>query len=419
MLTGGPGVGDSDPPLLGFATCQSRWTGGLGDGRYLGFYAAEGPESLMSVGGMFALAAERIIKPVERMHRAVAAPWFAALGAPGRPVGVAHDVVSRVVYGSIRIGAEVVGLGLDARIAPNSSSVEGAQAFVNGLWGDALGRHEPRLGTSMGVCDAQGAFIPPGADLTEAFPVATNRLVVLVHGLTKTERCWNGTDTRPGLISPVEGHPALTPLAIRYNTGRAVAANGTHLASLLEEVHAAWPQPVQSIALVGHSMGGLVIRSACAAARQAGHRWIGDVSDVITIGSPHRGAPLEKFVNAAAWGLNVAPQTRPLADFLNTRSQGIKDLRVGSIGYPSYEKPREANQADQVRYHFIAGVITSNPTHPVGGVVGDLMVRPASSTRAPSLEPTNVVVLGGVSHFDLLHEHAVIDQVMDWLAPSE
>lgn len=373
----------------------------------------------MSVGGIFTLAAERIIKPVEGMHWAIAAPWFRALGSFGKPIRVAHDVVSRVVYGSIRIGAGVVGLGLDTRRAPDSSSVDPAQAFINGLWGDALGRHEPRLGTSMGIRDPLGASIQPGPELTEAFPTATDRLVVLVHGLTKTERCWNDTDARPGLIRSVEEHPALTPVAIRYNTGRAVAANGTQLASLLEEVHADWPQPVQSIALVGHSMGGLVIRGACAAALNAGHRWIGDVSDVITIGSPHGGAPLEKFVNAAAWGLNVAPQTRPLADFLNTRSQGIKDLRAGSFAHASEEELMEADQPDHVRHHFIAGVITSNPTHPIGGMVGDLMVRPASSTRAPRLEPTTVVVLGGVSHFDLLHEPAVIDQVMEWLAPAQ
>jgi pimeloyl-ACP methyl ester carboxylesterase len=235
----------------------------------------------------------------------------------------------------------------------------------------------------------------------------------------QTERCWRGTDTRPGLSRSLEDHPDLTPVSVRYNTGRAIAANGARLASLLEEIHAGWPQPVASIALVGHSMGGLVIRSACAAASRAGHAWIEAVSDVVTIGSPHGGAPLEKLVSAAAWGLSVAPQTRPLADFLDTRSQGIKDLRAGSIGYTPDEELSEAAQPSHVRHHFVAGVITTNPAHPFGAVVGDLMVRPASSTRAPTVAPANVVVLGGASHFDLLHEPAVIDRVMAWLAPSQ
>jgi pimeloyl-ACP methyl ester carboxylesterase len=366
---------------------------------------------------MVTLAAERIIKPVEGMHRAIAAPWFAALGAIGEPLRVAHDVTSRVVYGSIRIGAEAVGAALNARVPSDSSSADPARAFVNGLWGDALGRHALRLGTSMSIRDSQGAPLPVGSELAAAFPTATSRLVVLVHGLIKTERCWYGTDTRPGLIRSIESHPDLTPVTIRYNTGLAVAGNGARLASLLEEVHAGWPLPVRSIALVGHSMGGLVIRSAYAAALDAGHGWIDDVADLVSIGAPHRGAPLEKFVNAAAWGLSVAPQTRPLADFLDARSQGIKDLRAGSIGDTPDAHLSDAAQLPYVQHHFVAGVVTSNPTHPVGAVVGDLMVRPASSTRAPTLEPTNVAVLGGVNHFDLLHEPAVIDQVMGWLSP--
>jgi pimeloyl-ACP methyl ester carboxylesterase len=371
----------------------------------------------MSVGSIVTLAAERIARPVEGMHRAIARPWFAALGAVGRPVRVAHDMISRVVYGSIRIGAEAVGVGLDARVAPDSVSADPARAFVNGLWGDTLGRHEPRLGTTMTIRDPGGVPIRTGGELTEAFPAATGRLVVLVHGLIKTERCWHGTDTRPGLIRSLEDHPALTPVAVRFNSGLAVATNGAQLASLLEEVHAGWPQPVESIALVGHSMGGLIIRSACAAALHAGHGWLEDVRDVVTIGSPHGGAPLEKLVNVVAWGLGVAPQTRPLAAFLDTRSQGIKDLRSGSIGHAQDLEPDEVAQASHIRHHFVGGVITSDPAHPIGAIVGDLMVRPASSTRAPTLEPANVVVLGGVSHFDLLHEPAVIDQVMGWLAP--
>jgi len=400
---------------------------------------------------MVTLATERIVRPVEGMHLAIAAPWFAALGAAGKPVRVVHDVISRVVYGSIRIGAEVVGVGLDTRVAADSSSADSALAFVNGLWGDALGRHEPRLGSSMSVRDARGALIPLGPEITEAFSEATGRLVVFVHGLINTERSWTGTGAGPGLIDSVEDHPDLTPVAIRYNTGRAVATNGAQLASLLEVVHAAWPQPVQSIALVGHSMGGLVIRSACAAALHAGHRWIGDVSDVVTIGSPHGGAPLERFVNAAAFGLSAAPQTRPLAEFLNTRSRGIKDLRAGSIGYTSDDDPSNTTQLGgwcessrggsphrqsgayggasepeqaihtsllgHIRHRFVGGVITSNPTHPIGGVVGDLMVRPASSTRVPRVQPADVVVVGGVNHFSLLRKPAVVNQVMVWLAP--
>lgn len=371
----------------------------------------------MSLGTAVALVVERIVEPVEAMHRTLTRPWFAAFGAPGRMVGLAHDTITGLVYGSIRTGAAAVAVGIDTRVAVDSPSAEVAQAFVDGLWGDELGRHGPRLATSMSVRDRQGGPIPVGPDLAAALPTATGRVVVLVHGLIETERCWHGTDGRPGLIDSLEDHPVLTPVAVRYNSGLPVASNGALLASLLEALHAHWPQPVRSIALVGHSMGGLVARSACAAADRAGHRWIEEVTDVITIGSPHRGAPLEKLVAIVARALGAAPQSRPLADFLDARSQGIKDLRFGSIGVDPGAEPGSAGPAGDVEHHFVAGVITANPVHPVGALVGDLMVRPASSTRAREVAPSSVAVVGGTHHFDLLHQPAVVDRVMGWLAP--
>jgi len=368
----------------------------------------------MSLGGVVALAVERVVRPVEGMHRAISRRWFDSLGVIGKLPRFAHDTIAGTVYRSIRVGAVAIGAGLDTRRRADSPSSAAAQAVVNGLWGDALGRHELRLEMPMGIRNSLGDPIAPHSDLTAAFPGATGRLVVLVHGLVKTERCWHGTDTKPGLIHSIDAHPALTALAIRYNSGLSVATNGERLAVLLEEVHSRWPAAVESIALVGHSMGGLVIRSASAAAQRAGHQWIGNATDVVTLGSPHRGAPLEKLAHLAAQGLSVAPQTRPLADFIETRSQGIKDLRHGAVEHLQGNPDPELAG---IKHHFVAGVVTSNPAHPFGAVVGDLMVRTASSTSAPCLDPTNVVVLGGVHHFDLLHDAGVIDRVMEWLTP--
>lgn len=385
----------------------------------VGLPELKGPEPLMAVGSMIALGVERIVKPVEGMHQALSKPWFAALGAVGQPVRVAHGLVSRVVYQSIRLGAQVVGIGLNRRTDAESSAADSARALVNGLWGDDLGRHEPLLGTSMRLCDASGVPLPAGSDLSSALPSATDRIVVMVHGFIQTERCWQGSDTKAGMINAIEEHPEFTPLVVRYNTGHAVGTNGARLAALLEEVHETWPRPLKSIALVGHSMGGLVITNACAIAAEAGYRWIEAVSDVVTIGSPHRGAPLEKLVDAVARGLGVAPQTRPLADFLNSRSQGIKDLRSGSSGSLPGREPIATAAPPHGRLHFVAGVATADPAHPLGALFGDLVVSPASSTGSSALEPTSVSVVGGVNHFGLLHNPAVIDHVLGWLATPE
>lgn len=377
------------------------------------------PEEPLSLGSAVALAIERIVGPVAGMHHAIARPWFDALGPIGKPVRVAHDSISKLVYESIRLGAVAIEAGLDAGMPEQRPATDSVRALVNGLWGDGLGRHESRLATSMSIRNPAGEQVSFGGASPVAFPTPTGQIVVLVHGLMKTEQCWWGDPGKPGLGRAIEQSRDQTPVAVRYNTGLPISANGESLALLLEELHLSWPVPVGSIALVGHSMGGLVIRSAYEAARGAGHTWVDQVSDIVTIGSPHRGAPLAKLVHLVALGLAITPQTRSLAEFLDGRSQGIKDLGSGDLGSVSDDGVNLAVPRSHVRHHFVAGVITANPNHPVGAVVGDLMVRPSSGTRAPQLEPTNVAVLGGVRHFDLLHDPAVLDRVMGWLGYEE
>ncbi|MEN8233592.1 MAG: alpha/beta hydrolase [Actinomycetota bacterium] len=380
------------------------------------------------IGSALAIAAERIAAPVEGMHRVITGRWFGPLGAVGAPVRKAHDAISGAAYGLVRLGGSAVGIGLDRGITVEQGRADSVQAFVNGLWGDALGRHRDRVEIQMAIRDSGGAPVIVGPELAAAFPSVTGRLVVLVHGLVETERCWHGTETEPGLAQALEAHAALTPVSIRYNSGLRVSDNGSRLASLLEEVHSEWPVPVESIALVGHSMGGLIARSACEAGRTAGHRWIEDVGDIVTVGAPHQGSPLEKLANASAWGLGVAPETRPLSDFVNGRSVGIKDLRFGAIVEDDWSGvDPDALLRDTVGdhplpsgidHHFVAGVVTSDPSHPVGVAVGDLVVRAGSGSGGPHLEPRNLVVVGGKNHFDLLHDPDVVDSVLGWLAPT-
>ena len=81
--------------------------------------------------------------------------------------------------------------------------------------------------------------------------------------------------------------PGLEPLAIRMAVragGRDVGLTANEVAAAFPHatprravfVHglaAAWPEQVQEILLAGHSMGGLVIRSACHYGREASVGW--------------------------------------------------------------------------------------------------------------------------------------------------
>ena len=118
---------------------------------------------------------------------------------------------------------------------------------------------------------------------------------------------------------------------VRYNSGRHISENGRSLSELMEELVAAWPVEVERIALVGHSMGGLVARSACCHAAEDGADWARLVRHSVSLGTPHMGAPLEQAVHVLSAGLAALPETRPFANFLRRRSGGIRDLRQGSL----------------------------------------------------------------------------------------
>src|SRR5262249_34877085 len=155
---------------------------------------------------------------------------------------------------------------------------------------------------------------------------ATARAVVLVHGLMSTEHVFEleGGETYGTLLARDLGY---TPFALRYNSGLHISENGEALDDLLGRFVAAYPVPREEITVIGHSMGGLVIRSAAHAASARDSRWLPLVTRAFYLGSPHLGAPLERFGNVLTWALARIPNpyTELAADIINLRSSGVKD----------------------------------------------------------------------------------------------
>jgi len=160
---------------------------------------------------------------------------------------------------------------------------------------------------------------------------------------------------------------------------------------------------VTELALVGHSMGGLVLRAACHEAVSAGLAWPGLVRNLVTLGTPHGGAPLEKAVHVLAWALRRVPEAAPLGVILDTRSAGIKDLRRGST-LPLLEG---------CRHTFICATVTRRPGHPLGWAVGDLLVRTRSASGPQAASSRH---LGSLHHFDLLRHPTVYRELRQLLA---
>jgi pimeloyl-ACP methyl ester carboxylesterase len=197
---------------------------------------------------------------------------------------------------------------------------------------------------------------------------------------------------------------------MRYNSGRCISDNGRELARFLDELVELWPVEVSEIALIGHSMGGLVARCACH--HGAEHPWAQLVRHVFMLGTPHRGAPLAKAARRASARLERLPETRALASMLNLRSVGIQDL-CSDCEFPFLPT---ANQ------YFVSATVSREIGAPAGRLVGDLLVLPASAWDQAGRGQRLTFPLdhyrhvGSATHFDLLNHPAIYEQIRQWMS---
>jgi pimeloyl-ACP methyl ester carboxylesterase len=271
---------------------------------------------------------------------------------------------------------------------------------------------------------------PDRRALAQAFPAATPRLTIFVHGLMGEEHGWliGGREPYGARLQREHG---ITPVYVRYNSGRHISENGRSLAELLERVVAEWPVAVEEVALVGHSMGGLVSRSAAHIAALEEMAWVQHVRKVISLGSPHMGAPLEQAVHYAAFGLSRLPETRMISTFLRRRSSGIRDLRQGSLVDADWrDKDPEVLRAaaceevpllEGATHCFVSATVTRSARHPLGRMIGDTLVLvPSASgesrTRKLGFEAEFGLHIGATHHIALLNHPAVYEKLQAWLA---
>ncbi len=351
-----------------------------------------------------------------------------------------HDTVADRTYRSVRALARAVGAGLGAVLAPLASGVplsaspagSLALAALDAVLGDRLEEEGSPLALPMALRAGQADVGTDQADFEAAFPGATARVVLFVHGLGQTDLSWMGRDEggEPWSYAHALKPAGWTGALVRYNTGRRIAANGASLASLIEELVAAWPVPVADLALVGHSMGGLVIRSACAHGTDAGHSWPALVRSCVYLGTPHHGAPLEQGVNMLVWLLGRLPEAGAVVTALRLRSAGIKDLRHGTLagdgrGDAATDDVRAGpgpapELLGSARHHLVAGHLGLNGRHPAAVVLGDLVVLEGSALglghrRAAALDPCERATFPATNHYALLKDRRVAEALVGWL----
>jgi pimeloyl-ACP methyl ester carboxylesterase len=370
---------------------------------------------------------------VSDMHEAIAGRPFGALGPAARPVQVIHDGIAEAVYTGVRVGLRAAANG-GAHAAslragddrPLGSRLSGSLALgaLNGLYGDHLATAASELALPMTI----------RRDDDDAAP----RIAVFIHGLCETDEAWRvlppgGPPPRPTYGDRLREELGFTPLYLRYNSGLHVSDNGRRLAELLDELALEWPVPVEEIALIGHSMGGLVARSACHYAALEGRGWSGAVRHVFCLGTPHLGADLEKGVNVLGWALGQIPETRAFGRLVNARSAGMKDLRFGSCVEEDWrdrdpdellrDQCAEVPFLPDAGYYFVAARLRDGP---LGSLLGDLLVRPPSASgrgsgrgRRIEFEVANGRELSGLTHLDLLNHPGVYEQLRTWISRAD
>ena len=326
-----------------------------------------------------------------------------------------------------------------ARLAPllgEHSTWPGREALLaalNGVLGDYLAASDNPLATSMRLRRGGTALSGEREVLAAAIPQATGKLVVLLHGLCMNDLQWKrkGQDHGAALARDL----AYTPVYLHYNSGLHISTNGRAFAEQLETLVRLWPVPLTELVLMGHSMGGLVARSACHYGALARHEWLRRVDKLVFLGTPHHGAPLERGGNWVDILLGVSEYTAPLARLGKIRSAGITDLRFGNLVDEDWNKrDRFARSGDRrvavplpegVACFAIAATTGKTARDLSGRLLGDSMVplasalgRHANPRLALPFHESRQWVAYGTNHLDLLSRAEVYAQIKRWLAAS-
>ena len=337
-----------------------------------------------------------LTEAVQTSHEQVSAIVDAVIPTRIRPWRKYSAATTRGVYEAVKFGVKTLppavhavssAVGKDDVMAPsNNGFVRGTQATMNGLW-PTMTDDRPELVTEMAVrIDHADLALTPDA-IAVAFPEASGRIAIFVHGMVCDEDCWirpeaagaTTTDSEPSPTTPatdatdatdataataatesaaskehveppepvpygtrLQSELGITPVYVRYHTGRSVADNGRDLADLIEALVAGWPVPVENVSLVAHSMGGLVSVVAATRAHGESMTWYPLLDHVITLGTPHHGAPLAHLMCGTGPALSGVPVVGPIAEWAQVTSAGGADLRkdLHAEGLPADATPR-------------------------------------------------------------------------------
>jgi hypothetical protein len=405
------------------------------------------PDDLRGVARLAVRATTDLTSLAEALHAEVVRfPMVFGRSPTGRTRGL-----TGLVYATVRGVTRGVGSGIDVALGwlaprlvaetPSTAARSAAIAALNGVLGDHLAATRNPLAIRMALRHAGRPLRLQRDALAAAFPDAHPHVVVLAHGLCMNDLQW----MRDGHGAALARDLPCTPLYLHYNSGLPISVNGRRFARLLQALATQWPVPLERLSIVGHSMGGLVARSACAHGARLGHDWLERLDAMVFLGTPHRGAPLERGGHWFESLLEVSPYSAPFARLGRIRSAGITDLRHGTVfatncGGNGADGADGADAADgafagpatgadtiaplprRVRCLAIAGTLGRRGGDLKDRLVGDGLVPLASALGRGGRSHRSLFTRESqwisyeTSHLDLLARPAVYRRLRQWLA---
>jgi pimeloyl-ACP methyl ester carboxylesterase len=396
---------------------------------------------LRAIAQLATQATAGVARIAEGVHQSV----WSSMGVPGGKAPGSTRGLTGLIYQSVQGVNHWVGKGLDAALArlqpllerveaeaPETPEREAVLAALNGVMGDRLLASQNPLATPM-TLRCRGQALEIGKPLT--LPQATGKVLLLIHGL-----CMNDLQWQTGPQGQIVDHGAAlaaqlgyTPVYLRYNSGLHVSTNARELSLQLEQLLGRWPQPVQELTVVAHSMGGLLTRSAFYHARQAALRWPDLLKNIVFLGTPHHGAPLERAGNWVDVLLGSSPYSRPFARLAQLRSAGITDLRYGHLldadwqGRERFQRQPDRRQTvalpDGVNCYAIVATMAPKRGLLADRLTGDGLVPLRSAlgqhddpSRSLAFAANRQLILYRSNHMDLLSREAVTQQLLQWLS---
>jgi len=381
---------------------------------------------------------------VEGVHQSV----WSTMGFPGGKAPGKTRGITGLVYKTIHDVTRLTGKGADTMMASLQQLFESAEsttpgtprreaflAVLNGVMGDRLAEDNSPFAIPMSL-RYRGETLNWQPPLPPAD--TSNKVLLLIHGLCMDDlqqhgRRANNTAEHGEALASVLGY---SPVYLRYNSGLHISQNGQELSDQLEQLVTCWPRSIDDLSVIAHSMGGLLIRSALHSATQDGLHWPKRIGNIVFLGTPHHGAPLERAGNWLDVMLGATPYTKPFTALGQLRSAGITDLRHGNVQHEDWHghdrfhlKPdtrRLTPLPETVGCHTVAATLAENSGALADHLVGDGVVPLRSALgqhkeaqRSLSFTKSSQFIAYRTNHMDLLNSPEVLDQIVHWLKKNE